>query len=39
MTEHLEEKVSLEQLAYEKGINLSLLYKVFAQVYGDTPYS
>ena len=39
MTEHLEEKVSLEQLAYEKGINLSLLYKVFAQVYGCLLYT
>lgn len=39
MVEHLEEKISLERLANEKTINLSLLYKVFAQVYGDTPYA
>ncbi len=39
MLNHLDEKLSLEQLTQKRGINLSLFHKVFAQIYGDTPYA
>ena len=39
MITHLDERVSLEQLAFRNQINLSLFHKIFLQIYGDTPYS
>ena len=36
---HLDEKVSLEQLAKKARLNLSVFYLVFSHIYGDTPYS
>lgn len=36
---HLEEKASLEILARERHLNLSVFHAIFAQIYGDTPYS
>lgn len=39
MITHLDERVSLEQLAFQNQINLSLFHKIFLQIYGDTPYS
>lgn len=35
---HLEERTSLEELAKEARINLSLFHSIFSQIYGDTPY-
>ena len=39
MITHLDERVSLEQLAFRNQIYLSLFHKIFLQIYGDTPYS
>lgn len=39
LVSHLDEKVSLEQLAKKAHLNLSAFHKVFFQIYGDTPYS
>jgi AraC-like DNA-binding protein len=39
LIQHLEERLSLEELAEEEHINLSLFHKIFAQIYGDTPYA
>ena len=36
---HLDEKVSLEQLAKEAHLNLSVFHLVFSHIYGDTPYA
>ena len=36
---HLAEKVSLEQLAKEAHLNLSVFHLVFSHIYGDTPYA
>lgn len=36
---HLDEKVSLEQLAKNAHLNLSVFHMIFAHIYGDTPYS
>lgn len=36
---HLDEKVSLEQLAKDAHLNLSVFHMVFAHIYGDTPYA
>lgn len=35
----LEERVSLEELTQAERINLSVFHTIFAQIYGDTPYS
>ena len=39
LVSHLDEKVSLEQLAKEAHLNLSVFHLVFSHIYGDTPYS
>ena len=39
MLEHIDEKISLEELAHDAKINLSVFYAVFSQIYGDTPYA
>lgn len=36
---HLDEKVSVEQLAKEAHLNLSAFHRVFSHIYGDTPYA
>lgn len=36
---HLDEKVSLERLAKNAHLNLSVFHMIFAHIYGDTPYS
>lgn len=36
---HLDEKVSLEQLAKNAHLNLSVLHTIFLHIYGDTPYA
>ena len=36
---HLDEKISLEQLAKNAHLNLSVFHMVFAHIYGDTPYA
>ena len=36
---HLDEKVSLEQLAKEVHLNLSVFHLIFSHIYGDTPYA
>ena len=35
----MDEKVSLEQLAKEAHLNLSVFHLVFSHIYGDTPYA
>lgn len=39
LVSHLDEKVSLEQLAKEAHLNLSIFHMVFSYIYGDTPYA
>ena len=39
LTEHFDEKISLEQAVKARHMNLSVFHKVFMQIYGDTPYS
>lgn len=39
LVSHLDEKVSLEQLAKEARLNLSVFHLVFSHIYGDTPYA
>lgn len=39
LVSHLNNKTSLEQLAKNFHINLSVFHTVFAQIYGDTPYA
>lgn len=39
LVSHLETKLSLEELARNARINVSLFHRVFRQIYGDTPYS
>lgn len=36
---HLDEKVSLEQLAKDAHLNLSVFHMIFSYIYGDTPYA
>lgn len=36
---HLDEKTSLEQLAKEFHLTLSVFHMIFSKIYGDTPYS
>ena len=36
---HLDEKVSIEQLAKEAHLSLSAFHLIFSHVYGDTPYA
>ena len=39
LVSHLDEKVSLEQMAKEAHLNLSVFHLVFSHIYGDTPYA
>ena len=39
LVSHLDEKVSLEQMAKEAHLNLSVFHLVFSHSYGDTPYA
>ena len=39
LVSHLDEKVSLEQLAKDAHLNLSVFHLVFSHIYGDTPYA
>ena len=39
LVSHLDEKVSLGQLAKEAHLNLSVFHPVFSHIYGDTPYA
>lgn len=39
MVEHLEERISLEELAQNAHISIPLFHSIFAQIYGDTPYA
>lgn len=39
LVSHLDEKVSVEQLAKESHLNMSVFHLVFSHIYGDTPYA
>lgn len=39
MVQHLDEKISLKELARAAHLNLSVFHSVFSQIYGDTPYA
>ena len=39
LIQHLDEKISLEHLAKEAHLSLTVFHKVFSHIYGDTPYA
>lgn len=39
MVSHLDERISLEELAQNAHISVPLFHAVFAQIYGETPYA
>ena len=36
---HIDENISVEKLAVSSGININIFYKIFMEIYGETPYA